>query len=129
MKRILFVNDPGDETAEDIKLIISQLDDIGVKLDPKRIIHKERLHDALDESFDILFFDWGGISFGNSMLQRQCDVLNSHAQEHPDRTYIMASQITGWAMRDAMNQYSERQLPNVIINIEEQAEMVRAAFI
>lgn len=65
-----------------------------------------------DEKFDILFFDWGGMSAGNSMLDHFCRWIIDHAEEHPGNVYVMTSVFTEAAMKDAINEMPVR--PNNI---------------
>lgn len=52
--------------------------------------------------YSILFFDYGGMSAGNSMLESLAKLLVKTAEEHPNRLYCMASIMTTHAVRDAM---------------------------
>ncbi len=127
-KKIVFVTDFGSDYKEDLKHLLLQLDGIGVELKPKQIKHKEVVWEALESDFDILFFDWGGMSLGNDMLGSQCRALTSHAEEHPSKVYIMASLFTGYAMQDALDEFLGRKMGNVIIDIQDQKDLVRAVF-
>jgi len=55
-----------------------------------------------NELFDILFFDWGGMSLGNSMLDHFCRFILDDAQDYPQRIYVMTSCFTQDSMKDAM---------------------------
>jgi hypothetical protein len=69
-----------------------------------------------DGDFDILLFDWGGMSMGNSVLQDFCREIIKHAEDHPSRVYVMASSFTGRAMMDAMAEMGDRPA-NVYLSI------------
>lgn len=58
--------------------------------------------------FDVLFFDWGGMSIGNSMLEHYCRYIIEQAQNKPDVYYVMTSFMTSLAMKDAMEYFEER---------------------
>lgn len=75
---------------------------------------------VLDKKFDVLFFDWGGMSLGNSLLESFCDEILEHAEEHPSKIYVMTSTFTESAMKDAMYQYGDRikDVSNVFLNIK-----------
>lgn len=57
------------------------------------------------EDFEVLLFDYGGMSLGNSMLEHFCEYIIKHAEEHPNRHYIMVSQMTELAMQDALREF------------------------
>lgn len=69
------------------------------------------------ENFDILFFDWGGMSIGNSLLESFCGQIIENAEDNPGRIYIMTSQFTSYAMKEAINELSNRP-NNIYLSIE-----------
>jgi len=69
-----------------------------------------------EENFDILFFDWGGISIGNSMLEHFCRWIIEHAENHPGNIYVMTSLFTERAMEDAIDRIPEKP-NNIYLNI------------
>ena len=82
----------------------------------------------LKESFDVLFFDWGGMSLGNSMLESFCDNIIEDAQNHTSRYYVMVSMMTSDAMRDALEhlKQTKQKLPfNVFLSIGEFASFIK----
>lgn len=130
---MILVSDCMNEWKEDLELLEYQLEEIGVKLNTKAVKHEEYVHVALEKNFDILFFDYGGMAMpGNSMVEMLCKDLIEHAKEHPDRYYIMASRITGWAMKEVLLNNSLDDMPkNIIFDIyesEKQKEMIREIF-
>jgi hypothetical protein len=67
-------------------------------------------------NFDVLFFDWGGMSIGNSLLDHFCEHFIDDAREHPSRIYIMTSYFTMRAMEDALR-YLDREKSEIPKNI------------
>jgi len=63
-----------------------------------------------------LFFDWGGISVGNSMLEHFCRYIINHAEDHPGNVYVMTSQMTEAAMIDALSVIPDRP-ENIYLDI------------
>lgn len=63
--------------------------------------------------YDILFFDWGGMSMGNSMLDHFCKYILEDAVDHPSVFYVMVSSMTKFAMKDAIEEFG----PNIPANI------------
>lgn len=73
----------------------------------------------LEEQFDILFFDWGGMSLGNSLIGHFCRYIIKHANDHSSRFYIMVSNFTKEAMKDALESFSKDKPLNVFLTIKE----------
>jgi len=70
------------------------------------------------ENYDILFFDWGGMSIGNSLMETFCVYIIEEAQEKPNNYYIMASSMTAYAMKDALREFGDSaQLHNIFLDI------------
>lgn len=80
-----------------------------------------------DKYYDVLFFDWGGMSIGNSMLEKFCEYIVNQAEEKPNRIYIMTSLFTRDAMKDVLSRYEENSIPkNVFLEINDTcAEILR----
>jgi len=114
MKVVYFADLFGDlkEEANDIKRELSK---IGVDV---KSIKTYDTPDVFEAKFDVLFFDWGGMSIGNSLMQSFCRQILIHAEEHPSRLYIMNSQVTAEAMREVLQSYPEfLKLKNIFLNI------------
>ncbi len=73
----------------------------------------------LTEQFDILFFDWGGMSLGNSMMEHFCSYIIKHANDHSSRFYVMVSLMTKAAMKDALYSFGDNKPFNVFLTIED----------
>ena len=70
-------------------------------------------------AFDVLFFDWGGMSIGNSLLEHFCRYIVEDARAKPERLYLMVSDFTARAMRDFESELtaSKEELPeNVFLD-------------
>ncbi len=95
MKAIYFGDSFGD-VEEERDAIEDKLAKNGIELSIK----------ATDEppwkkQYDILFFDWGGMSMGNDMLGHFCRWILEEADNGPGKVFIMTSQFTKEAMEDA----------------------------
>jgi len=119
--KAIYVGDPvGDVESErnEIQENIKNTTNINIKID---II--EHLPKALrDIKFSILFFDWGGMSIGNSLLEHFCEYIVEHAHEHPSREYIVTSLFTENAMLDAIETADNNQLgrpANLFMSVDE----------
>ncbi len=108
------------EEAEMIKNVLK-----AYEIPCDEIIIKE-LPQCLGEYFDILFFDWGGMSTGNSMLEHFCRHILEHAENHPDRIYIMNSSFTAEAMKDAKNEMAGGHSANVFLDLEKAVPLLKA---
>jgi hypothetical protein len=74
--------------------------------------------------YDILLFDWGGASVGNSMMDNFCRRILNEAIENPSKLYIMVSRMTADAMRDATEELGE--LPaNVFLDIHDACKLLK----
>ncbi len=72
-----------------------------------------------DQMYDILFFDWGGMSLGNSLLDTFCKEIIDIAEDNPSKYFVMTSTFTSEAMKDALNYLQEDvKLPNIYLSIE-----------
>ena len=80
-----------------------------------------------EEKFDILFFDWGGMSLGNSMLEHFCGNIVEEAENNPGRVFVMTSSFTEYAMREALQDLKDR--PNNIYLTLEKAKTALLCFI
>ncbi len=80
-----------------------------------------------DERFDILFFDWGGMSLGNDLMEHFCSRIIENAENNPGRIYIMTSTFTAYAMRDAIQELKDRP-DNIYLEIEK-AKIALSCFI
>lgn len=78
--------------------------------------------------YDILLFDWGGASMGNSMMNFFCEHILEESLEHPSRIYIMVSTFTAAAMVEAMEDFKSANggsIPsNVFLNIKSACPLI-----
>lgn len=81
------------------------------------IKYTERFPLLDDTYFDVLFFDWGGMSIGNSLLESYIRHLLKDAENHPGRFYVMTSRFTAEAMKDAMNEMVDKPA-NIFLDIK-----------
>lgn len=72
-----------------------------------------------DEQYDILFFDWGGMSMGNSLLESFCKEIYKLAEDNPSRWYIMVSYFTKEAMEEAIREFGNNKPFNIFMSIED----------
>ena len=124
MKAIYFCDPAGDE-KEGLQGIKDQLFLLDLKKFPIRLTTLPPWHD----DYDVLFFDWGGMSLGNSMLDHFCEHFIQEAVDKPGRAFIMTSSATKRAMEDAMQTFSrepEGRPTNVFLSIEEAAKWLKS---
>ena len=86
-----------------------------LEIDVKKIEFRET--PPWKEKYDILFFDWGGMSIGNSMLEHFCEYIIEEAEKYPNRIYIMTSFFTAEAIKEAIDDIGEDK-PNIFLDIE-----------
>lgn len=80
---------------------------------------------CLEEDFEVLFFDWGGMSLGNSLMEHFCSYIHKHAEEHPNRFYIMVSSFTSEAMKEAIEEFGKEKPFNLFLCIKDFAFWVK----
>ena len=68
------------------------------------------------ENTDYLFFDYGGMSIGNLFDGIFGREIVKDADMFPNRTYIVVSTFTSYAMKDAKEDFG-KDLPNVFLSI------------
>lgn len=81
------------------------------------------------KSYDILLFDWGGASLGNSNMRHFCRYILNEAIEKPSRIYIMVSTFTADAMKEALDDFQQAngELPaNVFLKISDACRLLVA---
>lgn len=115
MKIIYFADIMGD-IKEEAQEIEKRLRKDGINNFKTIEIHDEPQF-LENRRFDVLFFDWGGMSIGNSMLEHFCDEIIKHAEEHPSRIYVMNSTFTAYAMKDAIGSRPElKNIKNIFLS-------------
>ena len=73
--------------------------------------------DSSEQYYDVLFFDWGGMSLGNDMLSHFCDYILKEAEENPSKMYVMASSFTSRAMKDCAQMMRLNDAPDPPCNV------------
>lgn len=72
-----------------------------------------------DEDYEILFFDWGGMSLGNSLIEHFCRYIYKHAEDNPSKFFIMVSAFTKEAMKEAMKEFEKDKPFNLFLSISD----------
>lgn len=123
--KILHVSDPmlsysiDNQMQEFNECVELPLFDRGILVDGKRVyLHEYYPH---KESFDYMFFDWGGMSIGNSMMEDYCRLIATDAKEYPSRIWVVVSSFTSYAMEEAINEFGNDN-HNIFTSIDEFAE-------
>lgn len=74
-------------------------------------------------TYDILFFDYGGMSLGNDLLGSFCRHILREARDYPSRYYVMVSSFTQYAMKDVLSEFASesgiRHLSNIYLSIQD----------
>ena len=115
-----------EETAEEIRAFQRKFYNNGIEILEIQEIDEPpfRYH----RSYDILLFDWGGASLGNSCMRHYCEYILEEALEKPSRIYIMVSSFTREAMREASESFKQAngEVPaNVFMTIEEACKLLK----
>ena len=119
-KKVIYFADMMSDLQEDVKVqVIGPLKILDIEF------HKIELIDMppFDKKYDILFFDWGGMSMGNSLLESFCNQIVEEAEKYPNRQYIMVSNMTADAMIDALNELGEdAKRHNIFLSVKKFVE-------
>jgi hypothetical protein len=116
MRAIYFCDIPFEGTIQD------ELDVLKFKLSEAKIPEfKIEVTDRppFKEQYDILFFDWGGMSIGNSILEHFCRHIYEQALERPGTAFVMVSYFTKEAMDDAIKEFGKDKPDNIFLEIED----------
>lgn len=83
------------------------------------------LPQCLDEEFEVLFFDWGGMSLGNSMLDHFCNEILKRAEDRPNKFFVMVSEMTEEAMKDAINEFGKDRPFNLFLTVDDFGDWIK----
>lgn len=130
LKRALYWHDPvfgKDEEQQDIDLqILWPCEKKGIEVEKLETTDIPPIHDnEMSKDFDTLFFDWGGMSLGNSLMEHFCRDILSHAQDHPSKSYVMVSSFTEAAMKEAIAYFDKDKPFNIFLNIDSFAKYLK----
>ena len=119
-KKVIYFADPMGNLKEELEIeIVKPLVKKGVLFDRIRCMDTP----PFKERYDILFFDWGGMSVGNTLMEHFCDKIIEDSQEYPNRLFVMVSRMTRYAMEDSIRTFGEDiKVHNIFLDIESFAE-------
>ena len=113
-----------EEECNDIRKQIERK----LKLKEGSLIIEIKEGNPIGTSFDILFFDWGGATIGNSVMEHYCRGFINEAKECPNKLYIMTSAMTGQYMEDELKDELEMEhepIPNIFLNIDKALPFIK----
>lgn len=117
--RAIYFGDPGDDVEEERDAIVKslQMEGIGMEIEATDL-------PPWNERYDVLFFDWGGLSMGNSMLEHFCREILNESENNPGRVYVMTSQFTKRVMEEAKEDLNTAP-DNVYLDIDSALNALR----
>lgn len=80
-----------------------------------------------DKFFDVLLFDWGGMSLGNEMLDWFSRNIIEYIREHPSKIVVIISEMTKWAFEDAMREFENEEI-QVFYGLEQYLKYLRELY-
>jgi hypothetical protein len=120
--KVLYFGDSfGDLEAEKVK-IQNKLErngiecEIGIRESP-----------PFEEDYGILFFDWGGMMLGNSMMDHFCRYFFNDATERSSRIYVMTSLFSKLAMEDVLREWPDQRPSNIFLDIDSAIPYIKVA--
>ena len=116
--RALFVLDPMgsvlmDSNNEFTELVEKYETECGLKLDARL----EDVFNAVNATgVELIVFDWGGMSLGNSLMEHQIRTLHRWADDHPSALIVIRSALgSRWIDREIENEHMS-PLSNVVVD-------------
>jgi len=115
----VYFADPMGDIEDEANIIKKKLKENDICYKKFKITDSSNVFD--DKYFDVLFFDWGGMSIGNSLLETFCKQILEHAKEHPSKLYVMTSMFTEEAMKDALIDSNGEilKIANIFLSLED----------
>lgn len=92
--------------------------DLNIEIFPQKMYGEE----FEDIKFDILFFDWGGMALGNSLMQHFLRRILKAAELKQSSLFILVSSFTHMYMEEELNAQGIKELPYNIISFEDNWE-------
>lgn len=123
-EKCIYFADPGGDLNEELEHIILSLENRDLELKDCEIVDIP----PFDKPYDILFFDWGGMSMGNSLLEDFCSYIIEDAEKYPNRCFIMVSHFTELAMKEALLEFEDKKFHNIFLDIRTFAEYYKTYF-
>jgi len=125
-KVIYFADPMGDLQDEVDDILLSVENKTGLEIEFALITDEP----PFKKSFDILFFDWGGMSVGNDTLGMFCREIIKIAEDKPGKIFIMTSSFTKRAMEDALDFLgNDRERPsNIYLGIESAKNAIKSFY-
>lgn len=117
--RIIYFGDIMGDLEEEAEFIQKKLKNLDVKC---LAIEIQETPEFFDEQFDVMFFDWGGMSVGNSLMDHFCREIIKMSENKPSTAFVMVSRFTKEAMEDAIRYFEidEHNTPtNIFLTIED----------
>lgn len=120
--KILYVSDPmlsyfvENQHQEFHEIVENPLLNRNILVNGKRL----RLHEwyPQGENFDYMFFDWGGMSVGNNIMETYCRLIAKEAKDYPSRIWIVVSTFTSYAMEEAIEEFGNEN-HNIFTSIDD----------
>lgn len=112
-RKLVFFHDWLSPHDEELDNLVLGLQALGYNVD-RGDIKRFNSPPPVDENFDILFFDYGGVGFESAVITS--DWLWSMADLYPNRDFVMVSDFTREAISDIEKRYYK--LPNIFYDID-----------
>jgi len=119
-KKVIYFADPMGDLDYEVRTIKRKLIQKGILFNKIKTMDTPPFGET---AYDILFFDWGGMMMGNSLMESFCREIIKAAKDYPSKMFIMVSTFTKQAMREALEEFSaEEKLFNIYLDIDKFAE-------
>jgi hypothetical protein len=121
--KIFILSDPvGFETdivwIEPFKEFIETIFEEYYPNDQYEIEHSSNYAELDTRDYDILFFDWGGMSFIDYSLKYLTFKIITLAENNPNKKYVLISVFTTCAFRDAKREFGNNLPFNIYLDMD-----------
>lgn len=121
-KKALYFHDPVSKKEEK-----EEVDNIKSLCEEKHVFLKKidasDIPDFIERNdYEVLFFDWGGMSCGNSMMEHFCREILQLSADRPNTFFVMTSWMSREAMKDSISSFGKDRPFNLFLSVEDFAE-------
>jgi hypothetical protein len=127
MIRVIFFCDPINDDFDNLDSIKNEFEKMAITFNSFSFKQVELPPNVQD--YDILLFDGGGSSMGNSFMWDYCNDIIDMARDNPSKIFIMQSAFTSQAMQDCLDSLNREIDPkpiNIFLTIQDAKQQIES---